>query len=107
MEKESSKNGIGFMTMLTTMIWGIQIRVQSMPVRFLEGLASILTLEEEEQAEHQQRQVREKKKKKNRKLGLGLGVIWIFDYQYSYIYFFNINSFLFVNAEQILKVRVG
>lgn len=47
----------GFMTMLTTMIWEIQTRVQIMPVKLLEGLVSILILEEEELAVLQLSQV--------------------------------------------------
>lgn len=45
------------MTMLTTMIWGIRIRVQIMPVQLSEGLASTLTLGEAELAVHQLSQV--------------------------------------------------
>lgn len=45
------------MTMLTTMIWGIPIRVQILPVQLSEGLASTLTLGGAELAVHQLSQV--------------------------------------------------
>jgi len=57
MGKESLRNGTAFTTMLTTMIWEILTRVQSMPALFLVDLLSTLILVGAELAEHQQNQV--------------------------------------------------
>ena len=57
MEKESLRNGTAFTTMLTTMIWEILTRVQSMSALFLVDLLSTLILVGAELAEHQQNQV--------------------------------------------------
>lgn len=46
------------MTMLTTMIWEVQIRVKIMHALFLADHKSIHILEEEELVENQQKQVR-------------------------------------------------
>jgi hypothetical protein len=57
MEKESLRNGTAFTTMLTTMIWEILTRVQSMSALFLVDLLSTLILVGAELAENQQNQV--------------------------------------------------
>ena len=46
------------MTMLTTMIWGIQIKMLNMLVQFSEVLVSTLTLVGEKLDDHKPRQVR-------------------------------------------------
>ena len=61
MGQESSNSGIVYMTMLSTMIWGILIRVQNSYALFLEAPLSILILEEEEQVDHRQEKVRQEK----------------------------------------------
>jgi len=57
MEKESAKNMIGSMIMMSTMIWAIQITVKILLAQFLEGLALIPTLVGEELVDIQQGKV--------------------------------------------------
>lgn len=58
MVQESFKSRIGFMTMLTIMIWVILTRILKMHAQFLEGPQSTLIHEEGGQADLQPRQVR-------------------------------------------------
>lgn len=55
----SSKSGIEYTPMLTTMIWEIQIKVQNMHALCLVDQRSIHIPEEEKLAENQQKRVRE------------------------------------------------